>query len=320
MKMTSSQAAEYDFSSLGYKFLEKLVSLYFGILSRLIGAKKFTFELKGGQKIDFFRIGNGTGEPLLILHGFADMKESYLLPTLILKWGFDLIIPDLPGFSNPSSWNRERFTVENYGIWLSELIDHLNLDKINIVGHSLGGYVAIQLAVTTSQKIKTLTLIDPAGILGEQYQSYYHDFMIGKNIFEVLDISDLNELYRNLFYRVPLNFRIAKPFILKRFIDNFELFEKISHDLFAGIRTFRDVELRKKSYADRTKGLSLRLLVFWGEQDAIFPYRSIELIKRENPFAEIFCMKKTGHCPHMERPLVFALRLRKALWKKVPTE
>lgn len=104
----------------------------------------------------------GTGETILFLHGaggaarwapfMADLADRY-----------DLIVPEHPGFgqSDTPSW------LDNIGdlaYFYLDFIERQKLGKIHLVGTSLGGWIAAELAVRNQAQIKTLTLVAPAGI------------------------------------------------------------------------------------------------------------------------------------------------------------
>jgi pimeloyl-ACP methyl ester carboxylesterase len=105
----------------------------------------------------------GTGPPLVLLHGIGSSRASWdpVVPSLAER--FELIAVDLPGFGDspplPSS-------VEPHPAALAEavagLLDRLGIDRPHVVGNSLGGWVALELA--HQRPLATLTLLSPAGL------------------------------------------------------------------------------------------------------------------------------------------------------------
>jgi pimeloyl-ACP methyl ester carboxylesterase len=104
----------------------------------------------------------GTGETILFLHGaggaarwapfMADLADRY-----------DVIVPEHPGFgqSDTPTWLDN---VGDLAYFYLDFIERQKLGKIHLVGTSLGGWIAAELAVRNQAQIKTLTLVAPAGI------------------------------------------------------------------------------------------------------------------------------------------------------------
>ena len=110
----------------------------------------------------------GTGQIILFLHGFDSSFLEYRRIYPILKKKFKVIIPDLLGFGF-----TPRFASKQYNPCkiISNLLDIINVLKINnklmIVGASMGGSVAINLAKEIPELIDKIILLSPAGLFGE---------------------------------------------------------------------------------------------------------------------------------------------------------
>ena len=105
----------------------------------------------------------GVGPPVLVLHaaGGAGMWNPYLDR---LSENFDVIAPDHPGFgSSPALDGVDSIAtlVEHY----LSLLDSLGLDRVHVVGASLGGWLAAEIACTAPERIDRLVLMAPPGIL-----------------------------------------------------------------------------------------------------------------------------------------------------------
>ena len=113
-----------------------------------------------GCKIDVMR--GGKGDPLLFLHGAGGV--GIWLPFFEkLSEHFDVIVPEHPGFgrSDTPEWLDHVSDLANFYL---EFIDKLGLKGIHLVGNSLGGWIAADLAVRNTTPLRTLTLLAPAGI------------------------------------------------------------------------------------------------------------------------------------------------------------
>ena len=104
----------------------------------------------------------GKGPPLLYLHG-ANGASAWLPFMEQLAQRFDVIVPEHPGFggSDMPDWLDN---VGDLAYFYLDMIDELGLDDVHLVGSSLGGWIAAELAVRSSARLKTLVLSAPAGI------------------------------------------------------------------------------------------------------------------------------------------------------------
>jgi pimeloyl-ACP methyl ester carboxylesterase len=87
----------------------------------------------------------GTGTPVLLLHGFCENNQIWGVFANMLSQRFQVIIPDLPGFGK-STLPATDFTIDDIGRQLWDWIDELKIKNPVIVGHSLGGYIALAMA------------------------------------------------------------------------------------------------------------------------------------------------------------------------------
>ncbi len=113
-----------------------------------------------GAKLHLRR--SGKGEPVLFLHGpqgFGGLEPAYDA----LARNFDVLAPDHPGFgrSDAFEWIDD---VPDLGFFYLDLLAALELRRVHVVGHSLGGWAALEMAVRSTERIASLTLASPAGI------------------------------------------------------------------------------------------------------------------------------------------------------------
>ncbi len=101
----------------------------------------------------------GRGEPLLLIHGLGCSGAAWAFQVAALEHRFRLIIPDLPG-SGHSAPPRSEYTIAGFANAMWRLMDHLNIRKTNIVGFSLGGAVALEMASIRPSCVPKLGLIN----------------------------------------------------------------------------------------------------------------------------------------------------------------
>jgi pimeloyl-ACP methyl ester carboxylesterase len=101
----------------------------------------------------------GRGEPLLLIHGLGCSGAAWAFQVAALEHRFRLIIPDLPG-SGHSAPPRSEYTIAGFANAMWRLMDHLNIHQTNIVGFSLGGAVALEMASLRPSCVPKLGLIN----------------------------------------------------------------------------------------------------------------------------------------------------------------
>src|SRR5262245_66070147 len=113
-----------------------------------------------GCRIGLMR--GGAGRRLLFLHG-ASGAGAWMPCMAALAEKFDVIVPEHPGFgsSDTPDWLD---TIHDLAYFYLNVLEHLDLDRVHLVGVSLGGWIAAELAVRSTRRLASLTLVDAAGI------------------------------------------------------------------------------------------------------------------------------------------------------------
>ena len=101
----------------------------------------------------------GVGEPVLLIHGLGSSGADWSLQVSALEGGFRLIVPDLPGCGS-SERPSGGFAIDSFADSLWSLVDDLDEPAVNIVGFSLGGAVALEMALQRPHAVPRLALIN----------------------------------------------------------------------------------------------------------------------------------------------------------------
>jgi len=109
-----------------------------------------------GIKLAYIRQGKGT--PLVLLHGYPLDHQLWDEVIPLLKDSFDLIVPDLRGFGESTTVDTP-YTMDDIASDIAGLLDHLGVQKTAIVGHSMGGYVALAFARLYPERMNGLGLV-----------------------------------------------------------------------------------------------------------------------------------------------------------------
>lgn len=116
-----------------------------------------------------FTLGHPEHPPLVFLHGFLGRGQSWLGVARPLSTRFHCILPDLPGHGHNTSGDPAApLTFDTLASWLNRLLDDLNLQRVHLVGYSLGGRTALHFACHYPSRLHSLTLESTSpGILDE---------------------------------------------------------------------------------------------------------------------------------------------------------
>ncbi len=105
----------------------------------------------------------GRGDPVVLVHGFAANKETWLLTAVPLSRSYHLVIPDLPGYGAADAIPPSRATAREQAVALVRFLDAIGLDRVHLVGNSMGGGITLRVARDFPERVRTATLIDAAG-------------------------------------------------------------------------------------------------------------------------------------------------------------
>ena len=111
----------------------------------------------GGETIMVHRAG--AGHPLVCIHGWAMGGTSFAPQLPLTNQGFEIIAPDLPGFGD-SATSMEAPTIQKMAYLIRDLITHLDVPEVTLVGWSMGASVAWHVAATSPASLKALVSID----------------------------------------------------------------------------------------------------------------------------------------------------------------
>jgi pimeloyl-ACP methyl ester carboxylesterase len=237
------------------------------------------FETVAGCKTHFLRAGKGP--TLLFLHGGGG--AGVWLPFFkSLAERYDVIVPEHPGFGRTETpeWLDNVGDMANFYL---EFIRKLGLKDIHLVGNSLGGWIASDLAVRNTSSLRSLTLITPAGI-------YVPGVQMGD-----LFLWTPEQLIRNLFFDQGM-----ADFVLKLPVDDDERKRQMKNAL-----TLAKVGWQPRLYDPNLRKWLHRIdrptLVIWGDNDKLIPPAYGPAFRDLIPGAKLEVIKNCGHVPQIEK-------------------
>jgi pimeloyl-ACP methyl ester carboxylesterase len=231
----------------------------------------------------------GAGAPLLFLHGGGGI--GIWLPCMArLAKKFDVIAPEHPGFgeSDTPAWLD---TIGDLANFYLDFLDQLDLRGVHLVGSSLGGWIAADLAVRNAMRLASLTLIGAAGI-----------HVDGVEQVDTFLCSDEQRI-RDLFYDPNLAEAVIagsqRPEVEDATLKNRMTTAKLSWQ-----PRNHDPQLRKWLHR-----IDVPTLLVWGADDRVCPPDIGRAYQRLIPGAKLMVIPDCGHLPHVERPQEFVAAL-----------
>lgn len=226
----------------------------------------------------------GTGEPVLILHGWGGSSDSWVrTQEFLARKDYKVIIPDFPGFGKSRTPLRP-WSVDDYVNWLNDFISGLGLEKFFLVGHSFGGRVAVKFAIKYPEKIKKLILCGSAGIKpkpGLKTRIIFLFSRIGNATFTPKHFVRFKDGARNIFYSFLRN----KDYV------------KANGTMKETIKKILEEDLLPNLSEIKTK-----TLIIWGNLDRMVPVKYAYIFKQKIQNSELQILPKSGHSPHLEEP------------------
>ena len=160
----------YDFNNINIDYFDRIKISLQDPLGLKISKDVSWIKLNGKwNSLKFPVVIGGTGQPILFLHGFDSSFLEFRRIYPSLKNKFQLIIPDLLGFGFTPRIASNEYNPQKIISYLIDIIDALKIkkNKLMIVGASMGGSIAMNLANEIIDSIDKIILLSPAGLFGE---------------------------------------------------------------------------------------------------------------------------------------------------------
>jgi pimeloyl-ACP methyl ester carboxylesterase len=220
----------------------------------------------------------GAGDPLLFLHGASG--APVVMPFMEkLAQRFDVLVPEHPGWgrSDEPEWLEN---IHDVAYFYLDFLREQKLSGVTIVGSSMGGWIAMEMAVRDTSRIKSLVLVSPAGIAAPG--------VLPADIF----LLPPEELVRNLFFDEKLaQARLAQP-------EDVDISLKNRHTT---ARLAWEPRLHDPHLGKWLHRIEVPVKIVWGREDRILPVGFVDEFKRLMPRAQVHILEKCGHLPHAEK-------------------
>ena len=234
-----------------------------------------------GLNIEY--IDEGSGIPVLLLHGWGSSYDVYKGIISTLKDRCRLVAPNFPGCGNsetmPEAWN-----LNDYCEFVLEFIEKVKLDNPILIGHSHGGRVILNLAATKMLCPPKIVLLDSAGLIPKK---------------------SIKQKFK------AKSFKIIKKALTLPVIENYskDLLEKArnyygSADYNAAPKVLREtlVSLVNTDLRDILHNINCPTLLIWGDKDTATPLSDAKIIESSIKDSGLCVLEACGHYSFCEKP------------------
>jgi len=251
------------------------------------------------MQLNFHRSGRGT--PLVILHGLFGTLENWGAQIRQLSEHFDVIAVDLRNHGR--SPHDERMDYTAMAADVIELMNRLEVDRACLMGHSMGGKAAMQLAMSHPERVERLIVVDIAPV---EYPPHHNDVFNGLNSIDLASLASRKDADNTLSQYVDAE--ATRAFLLKNLYRD-------EHKKFAWRMNLPVLEQQYGQIAAEPKGSPYNgpvLFIKGGESDYILREHQQAIVSRF-PEASFKVIAGAGHLPHVEKPALFTRLVEKFL-------
>jgi pimeloyl-ACP methyl ester carboxylesterase len=242
-----------------------------------------------GRRTQLLR--KGVGPPVLYLHSASGETYWTDFDAMLVDAGFEVLHPAHPGF-DASEGLADIEDIHDLAFHTLDLLDAVGVERTAVVGSSLGGWLAAELAVYAPERVERLVLVDAAGIAPPAVDMWA---VRPPELAEVL-FGDQDHWMAQLLKAIDVTTSLPPPEILMPLLQAME----------ASARVGWNPHLHDPKLPGRLHRVRAPTLVIWGERDGLFPPRHAERWIELIAGARLETIPGCGHLPALENPTELA--------------
>lgn len=246
-----------------------------------------------GNSLYFKDLHPGNDAVVLLVHGHPFNHIMWRYQYEILN-KFRLVVPDLIGYGK-SDYNFDKIFIEHQALDLVMLLDELNIDKVHLVGLSMGGQIIVEFCRLFPHRVQSL-VICASTPKSETAISFQDRLNVAS---EILKDGMIQHTKKNIHKYININLSGMDSPVYNH------LFQMMSTTKVQGaIASHRGRADRRDNYKYLSQ-IKVPTLVIAGEYDFFFPVAELRLVAERVQQGSLRIIKDSGHLPNMEKPEEF---------------
>jgi pyruvate dehydrogenase E2 component (dihydrolipoamide acetyltransferase) len=279
--------AEVSHDELDAAVLAARAVIEAGVPDDAVGAPELQTADVGGRKISYAGTGQD-GDVVLLVHGYGGDRNSWLFLQEPLAARHRVYALDLPGHGT-SAKDVGEGTLGVLADAVTGVLDALGAGRAHLVGHSMGGAVALAVAARDPARVASLTLIAPSGFGAEINAGYLRGFADAQTRRELKPV--VGQLFAD------------ESLVTRQLVEDLLAYKRldgVDEALHALLGTLLDGDAQREDSAAplASVGGAVPVTVVWGRADQVIPAAQAESVAG----AVRYVIDGAGHMPHMERP------------------
>lgn len=245
-----------------------------------------------GIKIRYLESGKRKKNHLLFIHGLGSAADRWMKIPDELSSDFHSIAIDLPGFGESDKPENMDYTIDQFRKIIVAFLKEITIDKekTSLIGHSLGGYIASEIAIQNQKSVRKLVLIDSSGML-EKPTPVLEEYLEAA-------MNPTKEKVRKAFEKMVADPKRVPQILVEEFIRRMNM----PHAKYAFKSTLVNSATTQIGL-DRLRMINpLPTLVLWGINDKVIPIEHSEFFKESIDDCKLEIISDAGHAPFAEKP------------------
>jgi pimeloyl-ACP methyl ester carboxylesterase len=240
-------------------------------------------------------------ESIILLHGFSANKDNWIRFTKALDEKYHVIAVDLAGHGDSEKLLTTDYDLIKQAERLDALVAGLGINEFHIAGNSMGGAISAIYSLSHPDKVKSLTLIDAAGIDGNQPSEFYQALAKGSNPLIATDEESFEFRMNFTMSQPPLLPWPLRPALFRQTMARIDINEKIFSDMITTKKRLEENNFQasiQSTIADN----NMPTLIMWGNEDRVLDVSAVAAFKEVMPSASVHIFEGVGHLPMVEIP------------------
>ncbi|MFC1873232.1 alpha/beta fold hydrolase [Chloroflexota bacterium] len=243
----------------------------------------------------------GEGRAVVFLHGYTGNVNDWASQVSVLSSKYKVVTLEHRGHGKSAAPSlKEAYSIPIFASDVFELLKKLNIAKCWLVGHSLGGFIALEFALRYQDMLAAMVLVDTSSGFSSDpgyapFRRKLDELARSRGMGAAFDYNSANDPVRKeRFENHPEQKEIARQKMLMTSVDGYVYVWQASEEW--------------EPITDRLAEIGVPTLVYWGSEDAMF-LDACRNLKENIAGAELVVVEGSGHAPHEEMPTVFNNRL-----------